>query len=416
MGGLLDFEFSETYLGLTGALNTTNPLTDAASDPAMLSDLAGIESDHANGLASYHAATTENVLTGGDEAYDGSYWQARNPQNVLARVVGEPHPRVPGRRRVRHLPERRAARTTPSCRTPGPGRSATAPMSPGQRTTGPLSADRRPVGAPQRLLGRRRPARARVVRHLAQAREDRHGPHPDAASLLRPRQRAVRRDLDVSVHRLEPRRACTSAPAGRSPAPRRPAGADWTSLPLPAPARNADRRRRRRCPGASDSVVWSPTGAPCGRPIDQWSMGGICVPAGTAGSARPVRQRRPGLAVRAVGYHLHHRSADPRRDGRRTDHRHRLRELDHVGDPARRRARGRHAERRVLPAERGRAARLAAGGQPEPVVDGRRRSRCCRITRTRRRRPSRSPRAPSPSTRSRSSRRSRRSPPETACG
>jgi hypothetical protein len=87
MGGLLDFEFSETYLGLTGVLNTTNPLTDTASDLAMLSDLAGTESDHANGLASYHAATTADVLSGGDEAYDGSYWQARNPQNVLARVA-----------------------------------------------------------------------------------------------------------------------------------------------------------------------------------------------------------------------------------------------------------------------------------------------------------------------------------------
>src|SRR5581483_6612708 len=49
MGGLLDFEFSETYLGLTGADNTTNPLGDAASDPTLLSDLAGIEADHANG-------------------------------------------------------------------------------------------------------------------------------------------------------------------------------------------------------------------------------------------------------------------------------------------------------------------------------------------------------------------------------
>ena len=47
----------------------------------------GIEADHANGLASYHAATTANVLGDGDEAYDGSYWQARNPQNVIKRIV-----------------------------------------------------------------------------------------------------------------------------------------------------------------------------------------------------------------------------------------------------------------------------------------------------------------------------------------
>ena len=36
-----------------------------------------------------------------------------------------------------------------------------------------------------------------------------------------------------------------------------------------------------------DTLLWSPTGAPCGRPIDQWSMGGISVPAGTAGLLAP---------------------------------------------------------------------------------------------------------------------------------
>ena len=37
----------------------------------------------------------------------------------------------------------------------------------------------------------------------------------------------------------------------------------------------------------SDTLVWSPSGAPCGRPIDQWSMGGISVPAATAGLLAP---------------------------------------------------------------------------------------------------------------------------------
>jgi uncharacterized protein len=36
-----------------------------------------------------------------------------------------------------------------------------------------------------------------------------------------------------------------------------------------------------------DTLVWSPSGAPCGRPIDQWSMGGISVPPGTAGLLAP---------------------------------------------------------------------------------------------------------------------------------
>ena len=88
MGGLLDFEFDETYLGLTGAARTRP--TRSATPPATrrCSPIwPSIEADHADGLANYHAAATANILSGGDEAYDGSYWQARNPQNILARVV-----------------------------------------------------------------------------------------------------------------------------------------------------------------------------------------------------------------------------------------------------------------------------------------------------------------------------------------
>jgi predicted acyl esterase len=36
-----------------------------------------------------------------------------------------------------------------------------------------------------------------------------------------------------------------------------------------------------------DTLVWSPAGAACGRSIDQWSMGGISVPAGEAGLLAP---------------------------------------------------------------------------------------------------------------------------------
>ncbi len=141
MGGLLDFEFSETYLGLTGALNTVNPLGDTASDPALLSSLAGIEADHANGLASYHAATTANVLSGGDEAYDGAYWQARNPQNILRRVV------VLRRVVANRIPayivggefdifQNGEPLNYAALQNAWAGRSVTAPMRSGQRTTG----------------------------------------------------------------------------------------------------------------------------------------------------------------------------------------------------------------------------------------------------------------------------------------
>ena len=135
MGGLLDFEFSETYLGLTGGLNMANPITDTASDPTMLTDLASIEADHATGLATYHAATTENILSGGDEAYDGSYWQARNPQNILARVVANHIPAylIGGEFDIFQNGE---PLNYAELQNAWDGRGVTAPMQPGQHTTG----------------------------------------------------------------------------------------------------------------------------------------------------------------------------------------------------------------------------------------------------------------------------------------
>src|SRR5580658_6045858 len=135
MGGLLDFEFSETYLGLTGALNTATPFEDAASDPQLLADLASIETDHADGLANYHATTTLDVLGGGDEAYDGSYWQARNPQNVLSRVVanGIPAYLVGGEFDIFQNGE---PLNYAELQNVWDKRSVTAPMRAGQKTTG----------------------------------------------------------------------------------------------------------------------------------------------------------------------------------------------------------------------------------------------------------------------------------------
>jgi putative CocE/NonD family hydrolase len=46
-------------------------------------------------------------------------------------------------------------------------------------------------------------------------------------------------------------------------------------------------RARPRGGIAGDTIMWSPTGAICGRPIDQWSMGGISIPAHSAGLLAP---------------------------------------------------------------------------------------------------------------------------------
>ena len=235
-------------------------------------------------------------------------------------------------------------------------------MQAGQRTTGRYQLIVGPVGAPQRLVGRRRPARARVVRHLAQAREDRHGAHAHAAALLRPRQRPVRRDLDLSVHGGDPhapvlrsrRDAHADRPVGRGAgalpgSPPLPVG----SLPGPPPLPIA----------TSDTLVWSPSGAPCGRPIDQWSMGGISIPAGTAGFLAPCASDDQLAQAGPWATTLHHGAVHPRRDGRRPDHRHRVRERDHRRRPSSSPS-SRRSPRVAPPTpDRGCAARLAARGR-----------------------------------------------------
>jgi hypothetical protein len=279
MGGLLDFEFSETYLGLTGALNTANPLSDATSDPAMLSDLAGIESDHVNGLATYHATTTENILGGGDEAYDGSYWQARNPQNALARVAANHIPAymVGGEFDIFQNGE---PLNYAELQNAWAHRGTTAPMLSGQRTTGRYQLI---VGPWEHLNGssvnvdplelewfdtwlkgeRTGMARTPTPLHyydLGSGTFNETSTYPFTGA-------TPTRLYFGAGGTLTPSAPSTGSGSSSSPIP---------GLPLPG------------LPAAqSDTLVWSPSGVPCGRSIDQWSMGGLSVPAGTAGFLAP---------------------------------------------------------------------------------------------------------------------------------
>ena len=82
-GGFPDFEFNSFYLGLTTGLNLFLP---AAEDSP---DLATALIDHVHDLASYDATTVANVEAGGGEAYDQSYWGARNPVNDIQTIVDD---------------------------------------------------------------------------------------------------------------------------------------------------------------------------------------------------------------------------------------------------------------------------------------------------------------------------------------
>jgi putative CocE/NonD family hydrolase len=85
MGGIPDAEFDLLVVfTIFGGLHIVNP---AIENPTDLADLIRVEREHVPGLLSYSAAQTINVLTGGDQAYDGRYWRKRNPRTMLDEVV-----------------------------------------------------------------------------------------------------------------------------------------------------------------------------------------------------------------------------------------------------------------------------------------------------------------------------------------
>ncbi|HWF54348.1 MAG TPA: CocE/NonD family hydrolase [Solirubrobacteraceae bacterium] len=85
-GGFPDIEFSAFYLGLTAALNTEGPLTEGTSDAITAL------TDHVHDLGDFDAELLANVETGGDDAYDQTYWGARNPVQYIPQIVKDKIP------------------------------------------------------------------------------------------------------------------------------------------------------------------------------------------------------------------------------------------------------------------------------------------------------------------------------------
>ena len=261
MGGLIDFEFDETYLGLTAGDDTSNPITDTLSDPAMLSDLAAIEADHAYGLAGYHAQTTEQVLLGGPEAYDQAYWQARNPQNILRRVVANQIPAylVGGEFDIF---QRGEPTNFAELQNAWDHRSTTASMLPGQRTTGRYQL----IDGPWEHLN----GSSVNVDLLELEWFDTWLKHERTGMARTP---TPLHYYDLGTGRF---RETTTYPF---------TGATPTRLYLGAG--NSLTRRRPAARATSDTITWSPSGNGCSRPVDQWSMGGVSIPAHSAGLLAP---------------------------------------------------------------------------------------------------------------------------------
>jgi putative CocE/NonD family hydrolase len=82
-GGFPDIEFSAFYLGLTASLNLIEPGAEGNSD------LATALIDHVHDLADFDAGLLGNVETGGDDAYDQTYWGQRNPGQYIQKIVAD---------------------------------------------------------------------------------------------------------------------------------------------------------------------------------------------------------------------------------------------------------------------------------------------------------------------------------------
>jgi putative CocE/NonD family hydrolase len=265
MGGLLDSEFDLIYLGLTGALNLANPVADAASAPPTtvpgLGEPASVEAEHAGGLAAYHAGFTAQTMTGGPTAYDGQYWQARTPGSLLADIVanGIPAYLVGGEF---DLFQRGEPLNYAGLQNAFLNRPTDAPMRPGQPVTGRYQL----IDGPWEHIN----GSSVDVDVLELAWFDRwlKGEQTGIDTTRTPLHY-----YDLGTARWT---ETTTYPFTGATPQRLYLGAGTLSPTKPTAAT-----------GGSDTLAWTGTGSPCSRPVDQWSMGGLSIPAAAAGITAP---------------------------------------------------------------------------------------------------------------------------------
>jgi putative CocE/NonD family hydrolase len=280
MGGILDSEFDAAYLGLTGGLNTVNPLIDATEKPptdaATLADLVTVEHDHANGLADYHAKQTTNIVTGSAQSYDGAYWQARQPGKVLQNIVASNIPAylVGGEFDIF---QRGEPLNFAGLQNAWAGRPTTAPMAPGQQVTGRYQL----VDGPWEHIN----GSSVDVDQLELEWFDTwlKGENTGMASTKTPLHY-----FDLGTNKF----AETSTYPFTAATPTRYYFGNKT-LSTTKPA------------AGSNTEFWTGAGNPCGRPVDQWIMGGISISSkalGLASAPCADNDSTTGLSPTAITY------------------------------------------------------------------------------------------------------------------
>ena len=217
-GGMPGIEFDLVILVLFGGLNVGNP---PISDYGDLADLLQVEAQHVGSLLSYNAYQGLNILSGGDQAFYGSYWKARTQRKMLATIVRN------------HIPafmiggwfdlfQRGTPLNYSGLQNAWAGRPVVGADEARPEGHRPLPARRRALVPPRR---RHRlphlPRRARLVRPFPQGQEHRDHQHQDPASPLRARLRPLARRRPLPARPGARPRPTTSTP-GRAAAAHRP--------------------------------------------------------------------------------------------------------------------------------------------------------------------------------------------------
>lgn len=260
MGGLIDIEFDAFYLGLTGGLNTEGPLLDALENPQnLVGDLSVTELEHLADLGSFDVPFAAETLAGGPAAYDGAYWQARNPDNVLQQIVanGIPAYLVGGEY---DLFQRGEPLNYLELQNAFAGRPLTAPM----------SADQAATGRYQLLDG--------PFTHLSGATADYSSLQLEWFDTWLKGENTGMGQTPTPLHYYD---LGTSSYTEHAQYPFPAAvptryyfsGARSTSASLSL--NNGTLTTTAPTTAGSDAVVWSPVGNPCGRPTDQWIAGAL---------------------------------------------------------------------------------------------------------------------------------------------
>jgi uncharacterized protein len=261
MGGLVDAEFDEAYFGLEAGLNTATPVEDSLTDTAVLKDLVGVTLDHADGILSTQAAMEGNILGNGDENYDGSFWQQRAPETYLKKIVANRIPAyiVGGEFDIFQNGE---PLNYAELQNAWDGRSVNAPMLPSQKTTGRY----------QMIIG--------PWEHLNGSSVDVDELELEWFDTWLLGEKTGMGTTPTPIHYYDLGTGKFDETAhypftGSTPTKYYFGSNHLLSTTRPPAVTSTDR------------IIWSPTGVPCSRPVDQWSMGGVTIPTNIAGILAP---------------------------------------------------------------------------------------------------------------------------------